>query len=499
MSFVSNHTQILDVSKMRKGDIILTRGGIFTAWIGKQTDGKFTHAMIYTGDGYAFHTDTNSTKKIFVINMKFKNGNVAVYRIKRDLSSAELNLISSYLDSQIGANYSYIDAIFSAKRFEGKIEKRTPDKKQFCSRLLVRAFREAGISIGLKGDFSSPNDLLKSTVEKIPGCVVEQNSNYSNDVVKNTYSDFTDLIDKFTKDARRLLRNSKIITLLDIFNTLKTNDSADRKLSGKIRQLYDYPIDYSLVYSNKQHINFHENIKTVMQNFGSDIESLYRITKIPESCGASHTYTAKALFEQIYRAIQKRVLEQADLLGFITRNTNYQSENELNSVFSSPCQPFYIIAGEIYEKTGFFVNNLTELLILASESEDLDRVIVSALISAGIESHLEPISMNGDDADDNMAWAYYNKNEFLSQFLLSMYEAKNICKTETRTSELIINVAYLGSLHKINFLLDSIDCHSNIYDRMTMMNGSDFEFLLKGSIHTEDDRKKYNHMISRLK
>jgi hypothetical protein len=485
---------------MRKGDIILTRGGIFTAWIGKQTDGKFTHAMIYTGDGHAFHTDTSSTKKIFVINMKFKHGNVGVYRVKRDLSNAELKLMSSYLDSQIGANYSYVDAVFSAKRFERKIERRIPDKKQFCSRLLVRAFREAGISLGLKGDFSSPNDLLKSAVEEIPECVIESRNSDSTDVIKNTYSDFTDLIDKFTKDARQLLGNNNIITLLDVFHELKTNDSADRKLACKIRQLDEYLIDCALVYGNKSGSHrLYENIKTVMASFGSDIESLYRITKISESCGAGHTYTAKALFEQTYRAIEKRVLEQADLLGFIARNTNDLQKNELNSVFSSPCQPFYIIAGEIYEKTGFFVNNLTELLLLAGDSEDLDEIIVNVLISAGIESHLEPISIDGDDFDDNMVWAYYNQNEFLSQFLLSMYDAKTNCKKQTRTSELIVNVAYLGSLHKINFLLDCIDGLSNIYVRTTMMNGSDFEFLLRESINNDEDRIRYNHMISRLK
>jgi hypothetical protein len=87
------------------------------------------------------------------------NAAIHVLRLRRPLSSLERDQIVNYARDQIGAQYTIRQAIQSVTG-----AKNAPSRRQFCSRLVGRAYAAAGIQLADDPDFCSPADLRRSSL-----------------------------------------------------------------------------------------------------------------------------------------------------------------------------------------------------------------------------------------------------------------------------------------------------------------------------------------------
>lgn len=138
------------------GDIILTTT---TAAISKTiriaTQSDISHAMVYveirsvidaTGEG----VHARNTQRLFFEN----DCSVHALRLRNSISPSQLSEIVSYMRGQVGTQYSAKEALLTV--LGGA---RTWTKKQFCSRLVAKAFASAGIALVPDPNYCSPADM----------------------------------------------------------------------------------------------------------------------------------------------------------------------------------------------------------------------------------------------------------------------------------------------------------------------------------------------------
>lgn len=149
----------IDETNLQPGDILLTTT---LRWesrkIRQGTKSDISHAMLYvssasvidsTGDG----VQARNLQKLFY------DDECAVHalRPKSPLSPAALKQVIDYARAATGTPYSFIEAVraFKGPRGEGS-------EKQFCSRLVARAYEEAGVKLVASPDFCTPGQLKAS-------------------------------------------------------------------------------------------------------------------------------------------------------------------------------------------------------------------------------------------------------------------------------------------------------------------------------------------------
>lgn len=148
-----------DLINLKPGDILLSHGdGIQAKIIGEATDGNFSHAMLYVG-GTVIHADGNGVysrnpQRIYSNN----KSDLAVYRLKNNLSDDEVEKICKAARSEVGKLYDIKGAISSV--MSGK--DRSIKNRQFCSKLVALAFDVVNINFGKSIDKITPNDFCRS-------------------------------------------------------------------------------------------------------------------------------------------------------------------------------------------------------------------------------------------------------------------------------------------------------------------------------------------------
>lgn len=124
------------------------------------TDGIVSHAMICVQHS-SFIDSTmegvlakNLQRELFRDDEKLYH-----FRLREPITQTKLLSILDYARSQIGTRYSLVEAARSV----GSIRKPRL-KRQFCSRLVARAYRHAGLDLVSDADYCSPEDLRKSSL-----------------------------------------------------------------------------------------------------------------------------------------------------------------------------------------------------------------------------------------------------------------------------------------------------------------------------------------------
>tara|TARA_B100000676_G_C18026491_1_gene815923 strand:+ start:646 stop:1656 length:1011 start_codon:yes stop_codon:yes gene_type:complete len=145
---------------LKKGDVVLTTtSGKDSGFIRKVTNSDISHAMICVAYGSVIDSTGEGVQARNIQKLLYDD-ECAIYilRLKTPLSEVQSDSIVNYARSSTGTSYTKIEAAKSiAPEIAGK-----GGVKQFCSRIVARAYASAGIMLVNNPDYCTPNDLKKS-------------------------------------------------------------------------------------------------------------------------------------------------------------------------------------------------------------------------------------------------------------------------------------------------------------------------------------------------
>lgn len=160
----------IDFSKLRKGDILLTTSSAKDSQVIRAVTGSdISHAMLYVAEGSVMDS-TSEGVHARNLQRQIYDDDCAIYayRAKAKIAPEIMDSIVNYVRSETGAPYAYFEAMCSPFTTEN-----TGGAAQFCSRLVARAYANAGFPLTDNADFSTPADLQRSArLENIPDVVL---------------------------------------------------------------------------------------------------------------------------------------------------------------------------------------------------------------------------------------------------------------------------------------------------------------------------------------
>lgn len=147
---------IIDTSTLRPGDILLsTTDAPISKLIRFSTQSEHSHAMICINSHCIIHADSDGVHSFNPQRQLFDQIDYCmIYRLKRELSTDELQKIEYFARSKIGSAYSRKEA------FQSLSQKDKPkSRRYFCSRLVAEAYNAANISIASNPSYCTPEDI----------------------------------------------------------------------------------------------------------------------------------------------------------------------------------------------------------------------------------------------------------------------------------------------------------------------------------------------------
>lgn len=234
---------IFEMSLLKAGDIILTAQiGTISKAVRISTFSRFSHAILYVGDGSFIHSDAKGVHSNNIQRLLFDNEKYAdVYRL---LDRNYVDKAVMFARSQIGMSYSVKEAVRTKNPFfRGKKLNR-----QFCSRLVAQSYEYAGLKLVDNSDYCTPKDLQKSShVIAVDGClrVAEEHeiqfANSDSPIERQT--EITNLILKSVRE----LASSDIQSLADLDQFIIDNPAYDIEVTDiVVNSGYLTMFDYEL-------------------------------------------------------------------------------------------------------------------------------------------------------------------------------------------------------------------------------------------------------------
>jgi hypothetical protein len=222
---------LLDRSKLKSGDIILTRSNEKnSSFICKITNSDFSHAILCVTESSYIHSDpygvhSSNIQRLMIDELQYA-------KILRVDDPVAVEKAISYARLQVGTSYSKVSAANAFVKVFTKLDA----KRQFCSRLVAKAFESAGVKLVANSDACLPQEIADSMfVNEVKGCVYQaepKEIEFANsyDPIKKQ----AEITNSILKSARKLLGN-KIQSLSDITEAL----IADSKYDSEITAIYE--------------------------------------------------------------------------------------------------------------------------------------------------------------------------------------------------------------------------------------------------------------------
>lgn len=223
---------LLDRSKLIPGDIILTRSNEKnSSLICRITNSEYSHAILYVSESSYIHSDlygvhSGNTQRLLIDEPQY----VKVVRVDDPVA---IEKALTYARLQVGASYSKVSA---ANAF-AKVFTKLDAKRQFCSRLVAKAFESGGVRLVTNSDACLPQEIADSKfVHEVKDCVYQAEQKEikfanSYDPIKKQ----AEITNSILKSVRKLLGN-EIQSLSDITSAL----IADPKYDNEITEIYKY-------------------------------------------------------------------------------------------------------------------------------------------------------------------------------------------------------------------------------------------------------------------
>lgn len=229
---------LLDISKLRIGDIILESGDtkIISAAIKAATKSDFSHAMLYRDHSLVHAVNegvfSKNPQRILVSNPE----DLKVLRLKNNQNLSVMRKVCDNAGVKIGSLYSKSEAIKTLAVEENKPAK---NRKQFCSRLVAQCYEEAGISLVSNSDYCSPEDLNQSDLLfEVKGAVREATEkdieffNKKDPNLENQKETF-----QWLRKTREIFKPKKVDvqTINDVLQALVNHRDMDKKVCRLIK------------------------------------------------------------------------------------------------------------------------------------------------------------------------------------------------------------------------------------------------------------------------
>ncbi|MCF5879450.1 hypothetical protein K3H40_10205 [Aeromonas veronii] len=212
------------------GDIILTTSiQKVSSVIRAVTNSDISHAMICLSKGSIVDSTSEGVQARNIEKMLFNDeSEIYILRSKTPLTDNQTNNIETYVRSIIGTSYSMREAAASALPL---LSKKTT-RKQFCSRMVARAYSFSGIELVDNPDYCTPEDIKKSDKLKI---IEPASINISDDEVVELSSieDTTQLMRDATRTLLTAIRriDKRVEEVNDIDNLIIMRPSLDKKIT----------------------------------------------------------------------------------------------------------------------------------------------------------------------------------------------------------------------------------------------------------------------------
>ncbi|MEQ6884587.1 YiiX/YebB-like N1pC/P60 family cysteine hydrolase [Salicola sp. Rm-C-2C1-2] len=177
----------VSIPALARGDIIATSSNAVTSQgIRWATNGRFSHAILYLGNGQAIDANPFKPLKKDLLKHKLRDSKQAIIFRHRTASQEQLNKAASWAGSQSGKDYDFTGAarsalqpnartgwmkwttlgvsIIGADEISAAVSGDGHNATFFCSELIFRAFRVAGIPLlDDPPTWLGPNRFLKTT------------------------------------------------------------------------------------------------------------------------------------------------------------------------------------------------------------------------------------------------------------------------------------------------------------------------------------------------
>lgn len=223
---------IFEISLLKPGDIILTsQVGAVSKMVRLSTFSKFSHAILYVGDGSFIHSDGQGVHSNNIQRLLFENDNYV--EVRRVLDDAYVDQAVMFARSQIGTSYSVKEAI----RTQSPIYKGKKLNRQFCSRLVAQSYEYAGLPLVDNSDYCTPKDLQRSShTNAVDGCLRAAEGHE----VEFASSDSpiqrqTDITNNILKSVRELTR-SDIQSFENLDQFVIDNQNYDQEITNIVRE-----------------------------------------------------------------------------------------------------------------------------------------------------------------------------------------------------------------------------------------------------------------------
>lgn len=149
----------IDIDKLQAGDIILTASMTKAAKaVRLSSRGIVSHAMICVQHGSVIDS-TDKGVQAWNLQREFFQDDEAIFafRLREPLPPATIARVIDFARSEIGTRYSKAEAVRSVL---GGPKPR--NERQFCSRLVARAYASVGVQLVVDQDYCTPEDLRLS-------------------------------------------------------------------------------------------------------------------------------------------------------------------------------------------------------------------------------------------------------------------------------------------------------------------------------------------------
>ncbi|AGS24384.1 YiiX/YebB-like N1pC/P60 family cysteine hydrolase [Rhizobium etli] len=149
----------ISINSVQPGDILFTaRPGKISKSIRFSTGGIVSHAMICVQHGSFIDSTADGVQARNLQRELFEDDEqVFHFRLKEALPREVLSNVIDFARAEIGARYSVPEAMRSVAAV-----RKPRSKRQYCSRLVARVYRNAGIDLVPDADYCSPEDLRRS-------------------------------------------------------------------------------------------------------------------------------------------------------------------------------------------------------------------------------------------------------------------------------------------------------------------------------------------------
>jgi hypothetical protein len=144
---------------LQKGDIILTTSGApESKAVRLGTNSDISHAMIYVANGSVMDSTMAGVHARNIQKTWYEDEwPVYVLRLKTPISPRSVDQVINYVRSQTATSYTLVAAVVSVFHPFWK-----SGRKQFCSRLVARAYASVGIELNGNPEFCTPRRLRDS-------------------------------------------------------------------------------------------------------------------------------------------------------------------------------------------------------------------------------------------------------------------------------------------------------------------------------------------------